>query len=116
MINAVQPVQQNNNSVKTSIFYMNDFHAKLPNLERVYTASQMFDTFETSADKLKLSSGDDGLGEDPVLSRAVSKMLGMIGITKRQKSQKMQNIRSWVQLIFMQKIQARLKILWCAPQ
>lgn len=84
MINAVQPVQQNNNSVKTSIFYMNDFHAKLPNLERVYTASQMFDTFETSADKLKLSSGDDGLGEDPVLSRAVSKMLGMIGITKRQ--------------------------------
>lgn len=83
MINPVQNSQPNK-TTKTSIFYMNDFHAKLPNLERVYTASQMFDTFETSADKLKLSSGDDGLGEDPVLSKAVSKMLGMIGITKRQ--------------------------------
>ena len=82
----IQPVQsaQPNSTTKASIFYMNDFHAKLPNLERVYTASQMFDTFETSADKLKLSSGDDGLGEDPVLSKAVSKMLDMIGITKRQ--------------------------------
>ena len=82
----IQPVQssQPNNTTKASIFYMNDFHAKLPNLERVYTASQMFDSFETSADKLKLSSGDDGLGEDPVLSRAVSRMLDLIGITKRQ--------------------------------
>ena len=44
----------------------------------------MFDTLESAAEKLKLSSCDDGLGEDPVLSRAVSKMLGMIGITKRQ--------------------------------
>ena len=83
MIQSVQSTQPNN-TTKTSIFYMNDFHAKLPNLERVYTASQMFDTFETSADKLKLSSGDDGLGEDPVLSKAVSKMLDMSGITKRQ--------------------------------
>ena len=83
MIQSVQSTQPNN-TTKTSIFYMNDFHAKLPNLERVYTASQMFDTFETSADKLKLSSGDDGLGEDPVLSKAVSKMLDIICITKMQ--------------------------------
>lgn len=83
MINSIQPSQPNK-TVKTSIFIMNDFHAKLPNLERAYTASRMFDSFESSADKLKLSSGDDGLGEDPVLSKAVSKMLGMIGITKRQ--------------------------------
>ena len=84
MIQPVQVNQEQNKPVKTSILYMNDFHAKLPNLERVYTASRMFDTFETSADKLKLSSGDDGLGEDPVLSKAVSKMLDMIGITKKQ--------------------------------
>ena len=83
MSSSIQPVQ-NNNTVKTSIFYMNDFHAKLPNLERLYTASKVFDSFETSADKLKLSAGDDGIGEDPVLINAVSKILGMIGITKRQ--------------------------------
>lgn len=81
----ITPINQSQNKpTKTSILYMNDFHAKLPNLERMYSASKTFDSFETSADKLKLSSGDDGLGEDPILSRAVSKLLGMIGITKRQ--------------------------------
>lgn len=82
MINSISTGQPNNNTTKTSIFYMNDFHAKLPNLERLYTASKAFDSFETSADKLKLSSGDNGLGEDTTLSRAVSKLLDMIGITK----------------------------------
>lgn len=76
---------QNDKNVKTSIFYINDFHAKLPNWERLYTASQAFDSFETTADKLKLSSGDDGLGEDPLISKVVSRLLDMIGITKRQK-------------------------------
>lgn len=81
----ITPINQSQNKpTNTSILYMNDFHAKLPNLERMYSASKTFDSFETSADKLKLSSGDDGLGEDPILSRAVSKLLGMIGITKRQ--------------------------------
>ena len=75
---------QDKKTTKASIFYMNDFHAKLPNLERLYTASKSFDTFETSADKMKFSSGDDGLGEDPKLSKAVSKLLDMIGIQKRQ--------------------------------
>lgn len=84
MIQPIQTYQQQNKPATASILYMNDFHAKLPNLERLYTASQMFDSFETSADKLKLSSGDDTLGEDPVVGRAVSKMLDMIGITKRQ--------------------------------
>lgn len=82
----IQPVtqQHNNNNVKTSILYMNDFHAKLPNLERMYTASKSFDTFETSADKLKLSSGDDSLGEDYKVNKAVSRLLDMIGIQVRQ--------------------------------
>ncbi len=82
--NSLNPYNPGNNNTKTSILYMNDFHAKLPNLERLYTASKAFDSFETNADKLKLSSGDDGLGEDPILSKAVSKLLDMIGITKRQ--------------------------------
>lgn len=84
MIQPVQNYQTNNKPASVSILHMNDFHAKLPNLERMYTASRAFDSFETSADKLKFSSGDDALGEDPVLSRAVSKILDMIGITQRQ--------------------------------
>ena len=84
MIYPVSFTQNKDKPTKTSIFYINDFHAKLPNLERVYSASQAFDSFESSADKLKMSSGDDGLGEDPVISKAVNKLLNMIGIQARQ--------------------------------
>ena len=80
----ISPVAQNDNLIKTSIFYINDFHGKMSNFERVYTASKAFDSFETSADKLKLSSGDDSLGEDCNNARAVGKLLDLIGITKRQ--------------------------------
>ena len=50
----ISPISQNNNNkTQASIFYMNDFHAKLPNLERLYSASKAFDSFETTADKMK---------------------------------------------------------------
>ena len=51
--------------VRTSIFYINDFHGKSINLERTMTASNAFDNFKPSAptDKLKFSSGDILLGE-----------------------------------------------------
>ena len=84
MIYPISFTQNKDKKTQTSILYMNDFHAKLPNLERLYTASQAFDSYETSADKLKLSSGDDGLGEDLKINKAVSKLLNMIGIQKRQ--------------------------------
>lgn len=80
----ISPIISNNNTVKTSIFYMNDYHGKLSNIERAYTASRVFDSYEPSADKLKFSSGDDGLGEDSKTSKAVNNLLDMIGITKRQ--------------------------------
>ena len=80
----ISPVAQPDTTVKTSIFYMNDFHGKLSNFERVYSASRAFDSYETSADKLKLSSGDDSLGEDVKNASAVGKLLDLIGITKRQ--------------------------------
>lgn len=80
----IEPISTNNKKTQASIFYMNDFHAKLPNLERLYTASRAFDSFETTADKMKFSSGDDCLGEDPKVYKAVSKLLEMIGIQKRQ--------------------------------
>ena len=80
----ITPISQDNNTTKTSILYMNDFHAKLPNLERLYTASQAFDSFESSADKLKLSSGDDALGEDVKINKVVNRLLDMIGIQVRE--------------------------------
>ncbi len=51
--------------VRTSIFYINDFHGKSINIERTMTASNAFDNFKPSAqtDKLKFSSGDILLGE-----------------------------------------------------
>ena len=51
--------------VRTSIFYINDYHGKSINMERTVTASNAFDCFVPSqkTDKLKLSSGDIMLGE-----------------------------------------------------
>lgn len=59
--------RQHNKSqpIRTSIFYINDFHGKSINLERTMTASNAFDNFNPSepTDKLKFSSGDILLGE-----------------------------------------------------
>lgn len=51
---------------RTSIFYVNDIHSNLKNLERIKTASDQFDTFVPSekTDKLKLAGGDIGVGRD----------------------------------------------------
>lgn len=51
--------------VRTSIFYINDFHGKSINIERTMTASNAFDNFTPSKpeDRLKFSSGDIQLGE-----------------------------------------------------
>lgn len=51
--------------IRTSIFYINDYHGKSINMERTVTASNAFDSFTPSqpTDKLKLSSGDIMLGE-----------------------------------------------------
>lgn len=52
-------------SVKTSIFYINDFHGKTLNMERAFAASKTFDNKqENNNDILKLSAGDIMLGED----------------------------------------------------
>lgn len=57
--------QKSSQPVRTSIFYINDFHGKSINLERTMTASNAFDNFKpsTPTDVLKLSSGDILLGE-----------------------------------------------------
>lgn len=85
MINAINNVNQNTKStpqrVNTSIFYINDVHGKMTNMERIYTASLDFDTFTPSeqTDKLKLSSGDIILGEDLKSNKVANKFLDWSG-------------------------------------
>ena len=54
------------NTVKTSIFYINDVHGQNIRMERLLTAVKQFDTFTPSynVDKMKFASGDIMLGED----------------------------------------------------
>lgn len=85
MINAVTPATEKNtstqNKVNTSIFYINDVHGKMTNMERIYTAAMDFDTFQSSKepDKLKLASGDIILGEDPKANKVANKFLDWAG-------------------------------------
>jgi 5'-nucleotidase len=62
----INPINQSNN-VKTSIFYVNDYHGKSINMERTVSASNAFDArnkTKKDVDTLKLSSGDIMIGED----------------------------------------------------
>lgn len=68
----VAPITQTpTNTTKTSIFYINDVHSNLSNIERLKSASDEFDAFVSSekTDKLKFSSGDIGVGRDPTFSK-----------------------------------------------
>jgi len=76
-----------NKNVKTSIFYINDYHGKAINMERTVTASRSFDSFvRTSKEKgeldvLKLSSGDIMLGEVEKVNTVAATFQNIIGIT-----------------------------------
>ena len=69
--------------VKTSIFYINDFHGKSINIERTITASRAYDKFISSkndVDILKLSSGDIQLGEPLESNKVMVEAQNIIGI------------------------------------
>ena len=68
--------------VRTSIFYINDYHGKSINIERTITASRAFDSFTPSAktDKLKLSSGDIQLGEPLAANKVMVEAQNIMGI------------------------------------
>lgn len=71
-INSVQaPQATSSKPTKVSIFYINDAHSNLVNLEKLKTASNIFDTFTPSepTDKLKFSAGDIGVGRDKNFSK-----------------------------------------------
>ncbi len=85
----INPISQPNN-IKTSIFYINDYHGKSINMERTVSASNVFDNRnkdKKDVDTFKLSSGDIMIGEDfktNQLSCNVSKSHGCNSFCCRQ--------------------------------
>ncbi len=74
--------KQTPNTTKTSIFYINDFHGKASSMERTITASNAYDSFvpQNHTDKLKLSSGDIMLGDEPKINNTAAEFLKITGI------------------------------------
>lgn len=68
---AATTTQTKPKTTKTSIFYVNDIHSNLTNIEKLKNASDEFDEFIPSekTDKLKFSAGDVGVGRDPSFSK-----------------------------------------------
>ena len=66
----------------TSIFYVNDEHSQVDNMERLKSASDGFDAFVPSqkTDKLKFSQGDFALGSDKKLNALAVAAQNSIGI------------------------------------
>ncbi len=78
----INPINQNN--IKTSIFYINDYHGKSINMERTVTASNIFDSKnkdKKDVDTLKLSSGDIMIGEDFKTNELAVMFQNTVGIT-----------------------------------
>ena len=75
--------QQPRPNTRTSIFYVNDVHGKMTNMERIYSVAQQFDSFTPSykVDKLKLASGDIRLGANHLANMVANKFLDWSGIT-----------------------------------
>lgn len=67
---------------KTSIFYVNDVHSNLTNIEKLKNASDEFDAYVSSkdTDKLKLSAGDIGVGRDAQFSKVAVAFQNAAGI------------------------------------
>jgi len=89
MVNSVtapitQPIKPlaGQNTTKTSIFYINDEHSNVPNMEKLKSASDDFDSFTSSTDtsKLKFSSGDFAMGGDLKLNKLAVAAQNSLGI------------------------------------
>lgn len=67
---------------KASIFYVNDVHSNLTNIEKLKNASDEFDAYVPSkgTDKLKFSSGDFGVGRDKTFSQIAVVAQDLMGI------------------------------------
>ena len=68
---------------RASIFYINDLHGKMTNMERLYAISKQFDYFTPSyeMDKLKLASGDIILGENYLANKVAHNFMNWSGFS-----------------------------------
>lgn len=84
-------VQTPPKTTKASIFYVNDEHAQVTNMQRLKSASDEFDAYIPSnpsaqsapsekIDKLKFSAGDFGLGQDSNLNKLMVTAQNSMGI------------------------------------
>lgn len=85
MVNSVsqsQIPQSQPKTTKVSIFYVNDEHSNVPNMERLKTASDEFDSFASSehVDKLKFSAGDFCIGSNKTLNELAVNAQNSMGI------------------------------------
>ena len=76
-------VKKHNSPLKTSIFYVNDVHGKMTNMERIKTVSDIFDKSpkDENTARLKLASGDIILGANFISNMVASKFLNWIGVS-----------------------------------
>ena len=84
ILKMINSIDRPANNVKTSIFYINDFHGKSINMERTVTAANAFDARNKNApnvDTLKLSSGDIMIGEDFKTNQLAVMFQKKLGIT-----------------------------------
>lgn len=80
---AQNKIKDKNSPVKTSIFYVNDVHGKMTNMERIKTVSDIFDKSpkDENTARLKLASGDIILGANFISNMVASKFLNWIGVS-----------------------------------
>lgn len=80
--NTVSGKNPSSKTTKTSIFYVNDVHSNLKNIEKLKSASDEFDAFVPSenTDKLKFSAGDIGVGRDATFSKLGVAFQNLTGI------------------------------------
>ncbi len=79
----VSPITTQPKTTKTSIFYVNDAHAQIANMERLKTAADKFSLSNEgeNIDKLKLSSGDFNLSRGPAINRLAIAIQNSMGIS-----------------------------------
>lgn len=81
--NTSTPQNKKHPAAKTSIFYLNDVHGKMTNMERIKTVSDVFDKSpkDENTARLKLASGDIILGANFISNMVASKFLNWIGVS-----------------------------------
>lgn len=80
MVSLLPQITTQPQTTKTSIFYINDEHSQVVNMEKLKTAADEFTSSNTPTDKLKFSSGDFDLGSNIPLNKLAVAAQNAMGI------------------------------------